>query len=97
MATGLYWSPTYDLLTEDMIWKLTAADAYSLAKVLRYARKEIYARYHAPFDQKTELEFYNHYRSYSWYSSGVDRSDEMTETERANMRLLREIQSLIEK
>ena len=98
MATGVYWSPTYELLTEDMIWKLTAADGYSLAKVLRYARKEIYARYYAAFDPQTEHEFYEHYRAYPWYHElSPDRTVDMTETERANMRLLREIQSLVEK
>ncbi len=98
MATGIYWSPTYELLTEDMIWKLTASDGYSLAKVLRYARKEIYARYYAAFDPQTEREFYDHYRVYPWYYElSPDRTVDMTETERANMRLLREIQSLVEK
>lgn len=98
MASGLYWSPTYDPLTEDMIWKLTALDGFSLAKLLRYARKEIYARYHSSFDEQTEREFKEHYSSYAWYlESTVDRSIDMTETERANTRLLREIQSLIEK
>ena len=98
MASGLYWSPTYDALTEDMVWKLTALDGYSLAKLLRYARKEIYARYHSSFDEQTEREFLEHYSSYGWYlESNVDRSIDMTETERANTRLLREIQSLIEK
>lgn len=98
MASGLYWSPTYDALTEDMIWKLTALDGFSLAKLLRYARKEIYARYHSSFDEQTEREFREHYSSYEWYrESSVDRSIDMTETERANIRLLRDIQSLIEK
>ena len=98
MASGLYWSPTYDALTEDMIWKLTAVDGHSLANLLRYARKEIYARYYTMFDQKSEREFYEHYRSFSWYHEmSPDLSSRMSETERANMRLLREIQSLIEK
>ena len=98
MASGLYWSPTYDALTEDMIWKLTALDGFSLAKLLRYARKEIYARYHSSFDEQTEREFHEHYSSYEWYrESSVDRSIDMTETERTNIRLLRDIQSLIEK
>lgn len=98
MANGIYWSPTYDLLSEDSIWKLTASDSYSLAKILRYARKEIYARYYAAFDQSSEREFYDHYRAYPWYHElSPDRTVDMTEAERANMRLLREIQSLVEK
>ena len=98
MANGVYWSPTYDALDEDMIWKLTAVDGHSLANLLRYARKEIYARYFAAFDPKTEREFNEHYRAYDWYAPRVpDLSERMTETERNNMRLLREIQSLIEK
>ena len=98
MANGIYWSPTYDALDEDTIWKLTAADGHSLANLLRYARKEIYARYYAAFDPKSEREFSEHYACYSWYRVLTpDRTPDMTETERANIRLLREIQSLVEK
>ncbi|MBR2644399.1 MAG: hypothetical protein IKD54_03830 [Clostridia bacterium] len=98
MANGVYWSPTYDALTEDMIWKLTAVEGHSLANLLRYARKEIYARYYTAFDPKTEREFDAHYKSYKWYQAREpDLSGLMTETERQNIRLLREIQSLIEK
>ena len=98
MANGLYWSPTYDALTEDMVWKLTAVDGHSLANLLRYARKEIYARYHTSFDPRSEREFAEHYGRYPWFlASDDDRSIDMTETDRANIRLLREIQSLVEK
>ncbi len=98
MANGVYWSPTYDPLDEDMIWSLTAVDGHSLANLLRYARKEIYARYYAAFDPKTEREFDEHYHAYDWYEvRDPDLSGRMTETERGNIRLLREIQSLIEK
>jgi len=98
MANGVYWSPTYDALDEDMIWSLTAVEGHSLANLLRYARKEIYARYYIPFDPKTEREFDTHYSSYDWYEPRVpDLLGLMTETERNNIRLLREIQSLIEK
>ena len=98
MANGIYWSPTYDSLDEDMIWSLTAVDGHSLANLLRYARKEIYARYYVPFDPKTEREFDEHYRAYGWFEPRVpDLMGRMTETERSNIRLLREIQSLIEK
>ncbi len=98
MANGVYWSPTYDLLSEEMIWKLTAVEGHSLANLLRYARKEIYARYYTAFDPKTEREFLAHYSAYPWYEAREpDLSDLMTETERQNIRLLREIQSLIEK
>ena len=98
MANGVYWSPTYDPLDEDLIWKLTAVDGHSLANLLRYARKEIYARYYAAFDPKSEREFSEHYSAYDWYAPRVpDLTGRMTETERSNMRLLREIQSLIEK
>ncbi len=98
MANGVYWSPTYDALDEDQIWKLTAVEGHSMANLLRYARKEIYARYYAGFDERTEREFYEHYNSFSWYREMVpDRTADMTETERNNVRLLREIQSFIEK
>ena len=98
LANGVYWSPTYDALDEDMIWRLTAVDGHSLANLLRYARKEIYARYYTAFDPKTEREFYEHYNAYNWYEErDPDLSYLMTETERNNIRLLREIQSLIEK
>ena len=98
LANGVYWSPTYDRLDEDMIWKLTAVDGHSLANLLRYARKEIYARYYAAFDPKTEREFDEHYHAYDWYEAREpDLLGRMTEAERYNIRLLREIQSLIEK
>lgn len=98
MANGIYWSPTYDALTEDMIWKLTAVEGHSLANLLRYARKEIYARYYVGFDPKTEREFYEHFNDCQWYEArDPDLNGLMTETEQQNIRLLREIQSLIEK
>ena len=98
MASGIYWSPTYDALTEDMIWSLTAVEGHSLANLLRYARKEIYARYYVGFDPKSEREFFEHYNAYTWYEvREPDLSALMTETEWQNIRLLREIQSLIEK
>ena len=98
LANGVYWSPTYDALDEDAIWKLTAVDGHSLANLLRYARKEIYARYYMAFDPKSEREFRQHYNAYDWYEERKpDLSRLMTETERSNIRLLREIQSLIEK
>ncbi len=98
LANGVYWSPTYDALSEDMIWKLTAVDGHSLANLLRYARKEIYARYYVAFDPKSEREFYEHYNSYDWYEERQpDLEWLMTDAERNNIRLLREIQSLIEK
>lgn len=98
MASGVYWSPTYDPLEEDQIWSLTATDQNSLANLLRYARKEIYARYYAEFDIDTERQFYEHYNNYDWYrAEDPDWTDRMTEAERSNIRLLREIQSLIEK
>lgn len=98
LANGVYWSPTYDALTEDMVWGLTAVEGHSLANLLRYARKEIYARYYVAFDPKTEREFNEHYRAYDWYEPrDPDWEPRMTETERSNIRLLREIQSLIEK
>ena len=98
LANGVYWSPTYDALDEDAIWKLTAVDGHSLANLLRYARKEIYARYYMAFDPKSEREFRQHYNAYDWYEErNPDLSRLMTETERSNIRLLREIQSLIEK
>ncbi len=98
LPNGVYWSPTYDLLDEDMIWALTAVDGHSLANLLRYARKEIYARYYAAFDPKTEREFNEHFRSYAWYEPrDPDLTGRMTEAEKSNIRLLREIQSLIEK
>jgi len=85
-------------LDEDAIWKLTAVDGHSLANLLRYARKEIYARYYMAFDPKSEREFRQHYNAYDWYEERKpDLSRLMTETERSNIRLLREIQSLIEK
>ena len=98
MANGIYWSPTYDELTEDMIWKLTAVEGHSLANLLRYARKEIYARYYTAFDPRSEREFLTHYSAYDWYETrDPDLLSMMSETERSNIRLLREIQSLIEK
>lgn len=97
MANGIMWSPSYDELTEDMIWGLTAVQGHSLANVLRYVRKEINARYYMPFSENTEAEFFNHFGQYSWYEvKEPSWEDRMTETEKANIKLLREIQSLVE-
>ncbi|MCL2695358.1 MAG: YARHG domain-containing protein [Clostridiales bacterium] len=97
LASGLYWSPTYDWLTEDHIWQLTGITGHSLSNLLRYARKEISARYGCPFDPERESEFFRHYGAQRWYSADADYTDErMTETEARNIRLLREIQSLID-
>ena len=98
LANGVYWSPTYDALDEDAVWSLTAVDGHSLANLLRYARKEIYARYYAAFDPKSEREFADHFSAYDWYEAKEpDLTMLMTEAEKSNIRLLREIQSLIEK
>lgn len=97
MANGIYWSATYEPLTEDMVWSLTAVPGHSLANLLRYARKEIYARYYCIFDERTEHEFLEHYSSYDWYEGREDDLSElMSDMERANIALLREIQDLIE-
>lgn len=97
MPNGLYWSPTYDALTEDMIWKLTATEERSMVNLLRYARREIYARHGAAFDETTEKEFYDFYHRYAWYHGGSASVDDLlTEEEKSNVRLLREIQSLLE-
>ena len=87
-----------DALDEDAVWSLTAVDGHSLANLLRYARKEIYARYYAAFDPKSEREFADHFNAYDWYEAKEpDLTMLMTEAEKSNIRLLREIQSLIEK
>lgn len=97
MANGIMWSPSYDELTEDMIWSLTAVQGHSLANVLRYVRKEINARYYMAFSETAEAEFYNHFNQYSWYEArDPDWEARMSETEKQNIRLLREIQSLVE-
>ena len=97
LANGVYWSPTYNLLTEDAIWKLTATEERSLVNLLRYARREIYARHGLTFDADTEKEFYDFYHRYAWYrGSGTDVEDLLTDNEKQNVRLLREIQSLLE-
>lgn len=50
------------------------------------------------FSETAEKEFLNHYTGYGWYKGHFDREDiALSETEKANLRLLREIQSLIEK
>lgn len=98
MANGIMWSPTYDELSEDDIWSLTATQGHSLANLLRYARKEIYARYYVAFDRTTEAEFYNHYNRYLWYDQkSPDWSDRMTQAEKNNILLLSQIQNLLEK
>lgn len=98
LPNGLYWSPTYDLLEEDSIWQLTASEDCSLAKLLRYARKEIYARHLVRFNKSTEGEFYRHYTAYNWYAGRYEEGEvTLSENEQTNVRLLREIQSLIEK
>lgn len=97
MANGVMWSPSYDELSEDMIWSLTAVQGHSLANVLRYVRKEINARYYMAFSQTEENEFFVHFNQYSWYEAKEENwEDRMTETERYNIKLLRQIQSLVE-
>ena len=97
MASGLYWSPSFDRLTEDQIWQLTGVNGHSLTNLLRYARREISARYGSPFDADREPEFLKLYGEQHWYKADAGYTDErMTETEARNIRLLREIQSLIE-
>ncbi|MDO4543942.1 MAG: hypothetical protein Q4C01_05245 [Clostridia bacterium] len=97
MASGVMWSPTYEALDEDAIWKLTAVDGRSLANVLRFARREIYARYYVSFSETTEAEFFAHFNQYDWYEGREpDWTDRMTEAEKENIRLLREIQDLVE-
>lgn len=97
MANGVYWSPSYDLLSEESIWQLTATDNMSLAKLLRYARKEIYARHGLQFDPTAEREFAAYYAGFDWYEALHENVDALlTDAEKANVSLLREIQTLIE-
>jgi len=97
LSGGLYWSPTFEPLLEDNIWQLTGVSGHSLPNLLRYARKEIAARYGSPFNPERDGEFFGHYGARAWYSPDPDYTDErMTEVEARNIRLLREIQSLIE-
>lgn len=97
MANGVYWSPSYDLMKEDQIWQLTAVEGHSLANLLRYLRKEIYARHYAVFSENTEREFLTHYSAYPWYEGRITEAEStMTAGELSNIRLIREIQSLLE-
>jgi len=97
MPNGLYWSPTYDHLTEDQIWQLTGVSGHTLSNLLRFARREISTRYGFPFDAEREPEFFRHYSARSWYVPDPSYTDErMTEAEARNIRLLREIQNLVD-
>ena len=97
MPNGLYWSPTYDRLTEDQIWQLTGVSGHTLSNLLRFARREISTRYGFPFDAEREPEFFRHYNARPWYLPDPSYTDErMSEAEAMNIRLLREIQSLVD-
>lgn len=98
LANGLYWSPSYDLLSEEDVWALASYPDMSLIKLLRFVRKEIYARHGGTFQQDRERSFLEHYSACSWYSGTVPQEQtELTPAEQQNIQLLREIQSLLEK
>ena len=72
LPDGTLWSPSYDLLEEDDLWRLVGNGEYTMVELLRWVRMEIYARRGYTFPQPDQEAYRAHYGACSWYSPTDD-------------------------
>ena len=98
LPNGLMWSPTYDALEEDDVWRLIGTEERTMLELLAYAQAEINARHNYDFHGREQEPFHDYYAAFPWYA-GDDPSAEkdMSLTEHRNLDLLREIMALLER
>ncbi len=97
LPDGSLWSPSADPLDEDDLWRLVGNGEYSMVELLLFVRMEIYARRGYTFPQPDQGAYRAHYSAYSWYAPTEDAPDRfMSDTERRNLELLRDLEALLD-
>lgn len=97
LPDGSMWSPSYDPLDEDDLWRLVGNGEYTMAAFLAWVRMEIYARHGYTFPQADQAAYLVHYSACSWYSPAEDAPERfMTATERKNIELVRDLEALLD-
>ncbi len=97
LPDGSLWSPSYDPLDEDDLWRLVGNGEYTMAEFLTFVRMEIYARHGYTFPEPDQAALREHFAACSWYAATEDAPERfMTPTERRNLDLVRELEVLLE-
>ena len=97
LPDGSLWSPSYDLLEEDDLWRLVGNGEYTMTELLAWVRMEIYARYGYTFPQPDQAAYLQHFSACDWYSPTEAAPERfMTTTERHNLDLVRDLEALLD-
>ena len=97
LPDGSLWSPSYDPLDEDDLWRLVGNGEYTMVELLNYVSMEIYARHGYTFPAEDMAVYREHFAACPWYAATESSPERfMTATERQNLDLLRHMRSLLE-
>ena len=97
LPDGSLWSPSYDLLEEDDLWRLVGNGEYAMTELLEWVAMEIYARHGYTFPDPGQEAYRAHYSACYWYSPTEDAPERfMTTTERRNLELVRDLKALLD-
>lgn len=97
LPDGTLWSPSYDLLEEDDLWRLVGNGEYTMVELLAWVRMEILARHGYTFSEPNEAAYRAHFDACSWYSPTEDAPEQyFTPTERQNWNLLLGLGALLD-
>ena len=97
LPDGSLWSPSYDPLDEDDLWRLVGNGEYTMVELLNYVSMEIYARHGYTFPAEDMAIYREHFAACPWYAATESSPERfMTATERQNLDLLRHMRSLLE-
>lgn len=97
LPDGSLWSPSYDLMDEDDLWRLVDNGTYTMAEFLAWVRMEIYARHGYTFPNPDQTVYRTHFDGCDWYSPTEDAPEQyFTATERRNWNLLLGLEALLD-
>lgn len=97
LPDGNLWSPSYDPLDEDDLWRLIGNGEHTMLELLGFVRMEIYARRGYTFPQPDQGAYRAHFEACGWYSPTEDAPERlMTPTERRNIDLVRDLEALLD-
>ena len=97
LPDGSLWSPSYDPLDEDDLWRLVGNGEYTMRELLSWVGMEIYARRGYTFPDPEQAVYREHFSAYDWYVPTEDAPEQfMNATERQNWKLLRDLEALLD-
>ncbi len=97
LPDGSLWSPSYDPLEEDDLWRLIGNGEYTMTELLQFVAMEIYARHGYTFPEPGQEAYREHFSLCDWYSPAEDAPERfMTTTERRNLDLVRDLRALLD-